>query len=217
MKIEYMRPRDISSHEKNPKIHPKSQLSFLEESIEKFGWTNPIILDNDNRILAGHARLKVAILKNIEKVPVIKTDLSGKEADAYLIADNRLSDIAPWDRDILAELLITIDPDLVGSIGFTAEQIDDIINCRVVIDDVKYASEDYDIVDDTTCEWVGMPEFNSDDLSGIKIIFIFKTSSDILKFSGLINQPLTENTKYFWHPKQIISDDETKLECYSDL
>lgn len=124
MKIEEVRIDEISNHERNPKQHPDKQIRLLEESIKRFGWTNPVILDKDGRILAGHARVKAAIAAGNDTVPCIRTKLTGAEADAYLIADNRLSDIAPYDRDILDELLGGLPDDLVELTGFEVNAID---------------------------------------------------------------------------------------------
>ena len=124
VKIEEVRIDEISNHEKNPKQHPDKQIRLLEESIKRFGWTNPVILSADNVILAGHARVKVAIAAGNDTVPCIRTKLTGAEADAYLLADNRLSDIAPYDRDILDELLGGLPDDLVELTGFEVNAID---------------------------------------------------------------------------------------------
>mgnify|MGYP001448665175 CR=1 FL=1 len=124
MKIEEIRIDEISNHERNPKQHPDKQIRLLEESIKRFGWTNPVILSADNVILAGHARVKVAIAAGNDTVPCIRTKLTGAEADAYLLADNRLSDIAPYDRDILDELLGGLPDDLVELTGFEVNAID---------------------------------------------------------------------------------------------
>ena len=124
MKIEEVRIDEISNHERNPKQHPDKQIRLLEESIKRFGWTNPVILSADNTILAGHARVKAAIAAGNDTVPCIRTKLTGAEADAYLLADNRLSDIAPYDRDILDELLGGLPDDLVELTGFEVNAID---------------------------------------------------------------------------------------------
>lgn len=124
MKVEEVRIDSISNHSKNPKQHPDKQLRLLEESIKRFGWTNPVILSADNVILAGHARVKAAISAGNDTVPCIRTKLTGAEADAYLIADNRLSDLAPYDRDILAELLGELPDDLAELTGFDSSDID---------------------------------------------------------------------------------------------
>lgn len=141
MKIEEVRIDEISNHERNPKQHPEKQLRLLEESIKRFGWTNPVILSADNTILAGHARVKAAIAAGNDTVPCIRTKLTGQEADAYLLADNRLSDIAPYDRDILAELLSDLPKDLVDLTGFDSVQVDALLAGEDIPDIEKFISD----------------------------------------------------------------------------
>jgi len=141
VKIEEVRIDEISNHERNPKQHPDKQIRLLEESIKRFGWTNPVILSADNVILAGHARVKAAIEQGMDTVPCIRTKLSGKEADAYLLADNRLSDIAPYDRDILAELLADIPSDLQELTGFDSVQVDALLAGEDIPDIEKFISD----------------------------------------------------------------------------
>ena len=109
--------------------------------MKRFGWTNPVLLSADGVILAGHARVKAAIEQGMDTVPCIRTKLSGKEADAYLLADNRLSDIAPYDRDILAELLADIPSDLQELTGFDSVQVDALLSGEDIPDIEKFISE----------------------------------------------------------------------------
>ena len=141
MKVEEVRIDSISNHSKNPKQHPDKQLRLLEESIKRFGWTNPVILSADNTILAGHARVKAAIAAGNDTVPCIRTKLTGQEADAYLLADNRLSDIAPYDRDILAELLSDLPKDLAELTGFDSVQVDALLSGEDIQDIDKFISD----------------------------------------------------------------------------
>jgi DNA modification methylase len=141
VKIEEVRIDEISNHERNPKQHPDKQIRLLEESIKRFGWTNPVILSADNTILAGHARVKAAIAAGNDTVPCIRTKLTGAEADAYLLADNRLSDIAPYDRDILAELLSDLPKDLVDITGFDSVQVDALLSGEDIPDIEKFISD----------------------------------------------------------------------------
>ena len=141
MQIEEIRIDEISNHPSNPKIHPEKQIRLIQESIKKFGYTNPVILSADNIILAGHARVKAAIELGQDTIPCIRTKLSGAEADAYLLTDNRLSDIAPYDRDILAELLSDIPKDLVEITGFDQIQIDALLSGEDIPDIDKFISD----------------------------------------------------------------------------
>ena len=141
MKIEEVRIDEISNHERNPKQHPDKQIRLLEESIKRFGWTNPVILSADNTILAGHARVKAAIAAGNDTVPCIRTKLTGAEADAYLIADNRLSDLAPYDRDILAELLGELPDDLAELTGFDSSDIDALLKGEDISEIDRFISD----------------------------------------------------------------------------
>lgn len=141
MKIEEVRIDEISNHERNPKQHPDKQIRLLEESIKRFGWTNPVILDKDGRILAGHARVKAAIAAGNDTVPCIRTKLTGAEADAYLIADNRISDLAPYDRDILAELLGELPDDLAELTGFDSSDIDALLKGEDISEIDRFISD----------------------------------------------------------------------------
>jgi len=141
VKIEEIRIDEISNHERNPKQHPDKQIRLLEESIKRFGWTNPVILSADNVILAGHARVKAAIAAGNDTVPCIRTKLTGAEADAYLIADNRLSDLAPYDRDILAELLSDLPKDLAELTGFDSSDIDALLKGEDISEIDRFISD----------------------------------------------------------------------------
>lgn len=124
MQVEEVKISDIENHPNNPRVHNDNQIRLIEKSIKKFGYTNPVILSADGIILAGHARVKAAIQMGQDTIPCIRTKLTGKEADAYLIADNRLTELAQYDRDILDELLGGLPDDLVELTGFEVNAID---------------------------------------------------------------------------------------------
>ena len=100
---------DLVQHPRNPRVHPESLIVKLVKSIEHFGWTNPVILAKDGTVLAGHARLTAAARMGIDRVPVIKTDLDGDKAEAYLIADNKIADESEWDTSRLKEIILDLD------------------------------------------------------------------------------------------------------------
>jgi ParB-like chromosome segregation protein Spo0J len=141
MQIEEVRIDSISLNERNPKIHTDKQIKLIEQSIKRFGYTNPVILSADNVVLAGHARVKACINAGNDTVPCIRTKLSGKDADAYLIADNRLTEIAQYDRDILAELLADIPADLQELTGFESVQIESLLNGEDITDIDRFISD----------------------------------------------------------------------------
>src|SRR5262245_34418858 len=89
--------------ERNARTHSRKQLRQIADSIKQFGFVNPVLIDSENRIIAGHGRVEAARSLNMELVPTICLDhLSEAQRRAYIIADNRLAELAGWDRDILA-------------------------------------------------------------------------------------------------------------------
>ena len=141
MQVEEVKISDIENHPNNPKVHNDNQIRLIEKSIKKFGYTNPVILSADGTILAGHARVKAAIQMGQDTIPCIRTKLTGKEADAYLIADNRLTELAQYDRDILSDLLSDLPKDLVDLTGFDTVQVDALLSGEDIPDIEKFISD----------------------------------------------------------------------------
>jgi DNA modification methylase len=128
---------ELKPHPKNPRIHPENMLKKLCTSIREFGFTSPVLVDSDYRILAGHARCKAAEKLGIETVPAVILPLSGAAADAYVIADNKLNELSEWDENILADLIADIDSANfdVELTGFDADEIDSLMSPKGCIED----------------------------------------------------------------------------------
>jgi len=126
MIIETVEIDKLKPFERNPKVHPESQLKKLEKSISEFGWTNPILATKDGMVVAGHARLEAAKRLNIGNVPVIYLDMPYDKAIAYVIADNRLAELAETDTAQLSELLgeLSAVPDFdIELTGFDVDEV----------------------------------------------------------------------------------------------
>jgi DNA modification methylase len=126
--VKSVKIKDLKPHPKNPRVHPDSALDKLMKSIGQFGFTNPVLASKDGIILAGHARCKAAQKAGIEEVPVIFLDLEGADADAYLIADNKIQEETSWEKETLADLikeLQGLDYD-VSFTGFSPPEIDEL-------------------------------------------------------------------------------------------
>jgi ParB-like chromosome segregation protein Spo0J len=96
--IHALRPQDH-----NARTHSQRQIRQIRESILKFGFNNPILIDDDGHIIAGHGRVEAAKGLNMETVPAVRlSHLNEAEKRAYVIADNRLAEKAGWDPEILA-------------------------------------------------------------------------------------------------------------------
>jgi DNA modification methylase len=119
--VERLRP-----YERNPRTHSPSQIQKIVQSLDEFGWTNPILADADGTVIAGHGRLEAAKAMGRAEVPVIVlTGLTDAQRRAYVIADNRLALEAGWDSVLLAgelEVLRIEDFDL-GLLGFDPAEI----------------------------------------------------------------------------------------------
>lgn len=102
-RIKQVRVDRLVPYANNPVKHSKKQIELLAKSIDEFGWTVPIIVDQKNSVIAGHARLLAAEHLGMAKVPVmVITDMTKAQVRAYRIADNRLAQLAPWLDDMLA-------------------------------------------------------------------------------------------------------------------
>lgn len=122
-----MRPvSDLRPYPRNARTHSKAQIRQIADSIERFGFTNPVLISDEGEIIAGHARVEAARLLGFEAVPTLRlSHLSAEERRAYVLADNKLAQNAGWDFEILAdelEALIEIDFD-VSVAGFSAAEI----------------------------------------------------------------------------------------------
>lgn len=117
--ILYTDPLDLIPYENNPRINDYAVKKVME-SIEEFGFRNPVLVDKDMVIIAGHTRREAAILAELEEIPyIVCEDLTPEQVKAYRIADNKLGELAVWDEDLLKDELIDlqeadIDLELLG-------------------------------------------------------------------------------------------------------
>jgi ParB-like chromosome segregation protein Spo0J len=120
-------PDALKPAERNARTHSRKQLREIAGSIQRFGFTNPVLVDEDDRILAGHGRVAAARELGMAAIPVLCIgSLSPSERRAYVLADNKLALNAGWDQDLLAlELQELIDMDFeVELTGFSLAEID---------------------------------------------------------------------------------------------
>ena len=132
LEVETLPVSALRPYARNPRTHTKKQIRQIAESIRTFGWTNPILIDSERGVIAGHGRLEAAKQLGIKKVPTIRLgDMSDEQVRAYVIADNRLAELAGWDEELLGlelQALGTIDLDFDLEItGFETAEIDALI------------------------------------------------------------------------------------------
>lgn len=124
----------LTPYENNARTHSPDQLEMIGNSIKEFGFINPVIIDENNMILVGHGRVMAAKNIGIKQVPFRRvTNLTEDQKKAYIIADNKLSDLGGWDDELLLAELESIELDM-SQFGFDLE-IDDIEDPDIVEDD----------------------------------------------------------------------------------
>jgi DNA modification methylase len=127
MVVETVSLSKLRPYTKNARTHSKKQIWQIAESIKRFGFTNPVLISDDDEIIAGHGRVEAAKLLGIESLPTVRlSHLNAAQRRAYIIADNKLALNAGWDREVLAiELQALIDLDFdVEITGFSLAEID---------------------------------------------------------------------------------------------
>jgi len=125
--IDYRPVSSLTPARRNARTHSHKQIRPIATSIERFGFTNPVLVDDEGSIIAGHGRVAAAKLLGIEQIPVVPLgDLSPKERQAYALADNKLALNAGWDQDLLAlEFQELIDAGFeVELTGFSLAEVD---------------------------------------------------------------------------------------------
>lgn len=137
--IQYCNPEELIPYEKNPRDN-RAALDAIELSIEEYGFTNPILVNEEKVILAGHTRREAAILAGLEKVPYIVVDgLTEAQQKAYRLADNKLSELSIWDEDLLKEELEDLlDEDYdISLTGFSDVDLTDLLKDEEDLEDVE--------------------------------------------------------------------------------
>ena len=118
---------------RNARTHSRKQIRQIAESIRRFGFTNPVLIDGENRLLAGHGRVEAARELGMDTIPCLRIDhMSPAEKRAYVLADNKLALNAGWDEELLAlELKELMEADIAFDIsvtGFSIAEIDGLVD-----------------------------------------------------------------------------------------
>ena len=110
LKIEYLAVADLVPYAKNARMHSGNQLDQIVASINEFGFTNPVLVDENNILIAGHGRTQAAKIAGLTEVPAIRlSGLSDDQKKALRIADNQLTLNGSWDMDLLMEEVQGLD------------------------------------------------------------------------------------------------------------
>ncbi|MGO9458793.1 MAG: ParB/Srx family N-terminal domain-containing protein [Rhodomicrobium sp.] len=131
LKVSYRDPAQLRRRDRNPRTHTPNQIKQIAASIEEFGFINPVLIDGSGGIIAGHGRVEAAKLLGMGDIPTVCAGhLSPAQVRAYVIADNRLAELAGWDRKLLALELqeLSVQPDFdVAITGFETAEVDILI------------------------------------------------------------------------------------------
>jgi DNA modification methylase len=127
--VVYERADSLTAFSNNARTHSRAQTRKIADSIQAFGFTNPVLIDKKSTIIAGHGRVAAAKMLGISQIPTIRLEgLSPDQIRAYIIADNKLAELAGWDNSILKielQHLITLDSGFDVTItGFEIPEID---------------------------------------------------------------------------------------------
>ena len=145
MKIVYKKVNDLIPYINNSRTHSEEHINQIVASINEFGFTNPLLIDEKDNIIAGHGRLLASKKLKMEEVPcIVLSGLTEAQKKAYIIADNKMALNAGWDDELLKvelENLKELDFDLELT-GFNVDELDDIFQ---VEEEQEIVEDDFDI------------------------------------------------------------------------
>ena len=125
--VRKVRLQDLTPYAKNARIHDEKQVDLIARSIQEFGFLNPVLIDGDGNVIAGHGRIMAAEKLGMQEVPCLSVDgLTEEQRRAYILADNRLTEMGGWDQQIVSDELQFLK-DAGFGIDLTGFDIDDII------------------------------------------------------------------------------------------
>jgi DNA modification methylase len=132
LKVVYLPIGRIKKYEGNPKIHSPKQIAQIKKSVEEFGFINPVLIGNDNELIAGHGRLEAAKMAGLKEIPAIHLGhLTEAQKKAYLIVDNKLTELGEWSTEKLKlefQAIESLSPEISLDItGFEMPQIEGIM------------------------------------------------------------------------------------------
>jgi ParB-like chromosome segregation protein Spo0J len=157
LNVKYRKVEDLIPYINNSRKHSDEQVAQISASIKEFGWTNPILIDGTNSIIAGHGRLMAARKLKMDEVPTIELDhLTDTQRKALVIADNKLALNADWDTTLLTIELDELLKDgfALDILGFNEQEI------KTIMSDVNFdagSEEDQGKLDQLDPKWICCP------------------------------------------------------------
>jgi len=201
-KIERRKVDALIPYARNARTHSDDQVAQIAASIKEWGWTTPVLIDEDGGIIAGHGRVMAARKLGIKQIPTMTaTGWSHAQKQAYVLADNQLPQNAEWDLDLLAVEMKDLDSEGfdLSLVGFDEGAL---VNLFLPTEEGKTDAE---------AEWEGMPEFDQGDKTSFRHVIVhFENNDDVAEFFSIIGQSHTDQTNSIWFPEQENMDTEAK-------
>lgn len=176
MEIKMIKIGDLKPYENNPRNNDNA-VEYVKNSIKKFGFKVPLVIDKDNVIVTGHTRYRASLELGLKEVPcIVADDLTDKQIKAFRIADNKTNDMAEWNDDLLAiELKDVLDDIDMTDFGFGDFEL------SMLIDDMEPDDYDEDLIKQYSD--------NADDfLANKRIIITYKTPEETEFLKNLIKE-----------------------------
>lgn len=215
--VQYLLVEELVPNPRNARVHSPEQVEQIARSIGEFGFTIPVLADEDGEIVAGHGRRLAAQLiyqrggtirlpsgRAIPPgtVPVLVADgWTDEQRRAYTLADNAIALNATWDDDLLRIELgaLEVEEFNLDLTGFSK------VDLGRLLDDGSPAGGV-----DPNAAWQGMPEFDQRDKTAFRTLPVhFKDQAAVDAFAKLVGQPITDKTRFLWFP-------EIEIERYAD-
>tara|TARA_B100000963_G_scaffold285456_1_gene254388 strand:- start:2761 stop:3423 length:663 start_codon:yes stop_codon:yes gene_type:complete len=183
---------------RNSRVHSTEQIAQIAASIQEWGFTVPILIDEKNTLIAGHGRLLAAQKLELQKIPVmIAKGWSDAQKRAYVIADNKLAINAEWDEELLKVEIKQLELEKfdISTMGFELDELTDL-----------FLDKDFGETD-AFDEWQDMPEYDNENLDYFRTIKIhFDNQEDVNLFAEKTGLPLTEATRFIRFPEPARTD-----------
>ena len=154
--IEHVPTADLIPYARNARTHSETQVAQIAGSIQEFGFCNPVLIDADNGIIAGHGRILAAQRLKLESVPCLRlSHLTDAQKRAYVLADNRIALSSGWDEEMLANELSDLHADEfdMSLLGFDVDELATLLVIDMANADV---ADDAEVNESTTDDSIVM-------------------------------------------------------------
>lgn len=157
IQIQPVKVEDLIPYANNARTHSEEQVAQIAASIKEFGWTNPILIDGEKGIIAGHGRLAAARKLGMEELPAIQLDgLSKAQKKALILADNKLALNSGWDNSLLAIEIADLKDNQfdLNLIGFNDDEL------KALLTDINFdagSEDDQGKLDQLDPKWIACP------------------------------------------------------------